>query len=396
MTQRESSIGAVAPLTWPDVEKWQSWSQLNALPLWATAGYDRQRHVYHERLSFDALPVNPPALRVMVQSRQIATYARATLDGVVDASEAVYASIAEMQRRYWRSDAEKGWVFSVAADGRPYDKTRDLYAHAFVLYALSCVYSLSRDPYFLRVARETVSELGDIFASPYGGFVDAVPASDPFRRQNPHMHLLEAFLALASSTQDSFFLEQAQRLMALAETKFVDPHSGLLLEIFDESWTPCTGVNRVAVEPGHLFEWSWLLNEAVRLDPGCAQNKRHREVSARLYKVGLTHGLVDGLVCDGVGEDGRLLKNTTRIWPQTELIRLLAEKGSARTKAEAKLLVGLSNAFFQRFAPLHLGGGWVDRLDADGRPAVDHMPASSLYHIYGAARVFFGKPTRPF
>ena len=29
-------------------------------------------------------------------------------------------------------------------------------------------------------------------------------------------------------------------------------------------------------------------------------------------------------------------------------------------------------------------GGWMDRLDAEGRPATDFMPASTLYHLLGA------------
>ena len=30
-------------------------------------------------------------------------------------------------------------------------------------------------------------------------------------------------------------------------------------------------------------------------------------------------------------------------------------------------------------------GGWMDRLDKDGLPATDFMPASTLYHVLCAA-----------
>jgi mannose/cellobiose epimerase-like protein (N-acyl-D-glucosamine 2-epimerase family) len=36
------------------------------------------------------------------------------------------------------------------------------------------------------------------------------------------------------------------------------------------------------------------------------------------------------------------------------------------------------------FAPDSLEGGWMDRIEADGTPLVDHMPASTLYHVMGA------------
>jgi mannose-6-phosphate isomerase len=31
-------------------------------------------------------------------------------------------------------------------------------------------------------------------------------------------------------------------------------------------------------------------------------------------------------------------------------------------------------------------GGWIDRFSANLEPATDHVPASSLYHLYGAYR----------
>ncbi|NVN44046.1 hypothetical protein HW537_09005 [Asaia siamensis] len=43
-------------------------------------------------------------------------------------------------------------------------------------------------------------------------------------------------------------------------------------------------------------------------------------------------------------------------------------------------------SFLEQFAPLSLSGGWIDHIDADGDRLVEYMPASSLYHIYGAGR----------
>lgn len=85
-------------------------------------------------------------------------------------------------------------------------------------------------------------------------------------------------------------------------------------------------------------------------------------------------------------EDGRVVAHSTRIWPQTELLRLLCQRRDGLEGGEDGLLASLSSLFFARYAPARLAGGWIDQLDAGLVPTVDYMPASSLYHIYGAAR----------
>ena len=45
----------------------------------------------------------------------------------------------------------------------------------------------------------------------------------------------------------------------------------------------------------------------------------------------------------------------------------------------------MTEALFLMHLPPGLNGGWIDRLDQNGVPAVDDMPASTLYHIAGAA-----------
>lgn len=49
----------------------------HALPLWATAGWDRQRGGFVERLDKDGSPQTETPRRVLVQARQIYCYAKA-------------------------------------------------------------------------------------------------------------------------------------------------------------------------------------------------------------------------------------------------------------------------------------------------------------------------------
>lgn len=366
---------------------WQNWLVTQALPLWSGAGYDASRRLYHERLTYAAAPILLPELRLMVQARQIATFCRAELDDTFHASEEALLCLAEVQKRYWRADGAPGWVFSLAPNGTPVQTTRDLYAHAFILFAYAWAYRLTNDVGLLRVAQATVLEVESILAAPGGGFVSSMPQPNTTRSQNPHMHLLEAYLALFEVTADQFYLDRAQALVSLALDKFICSHSGFLLEFFTENWKPkeCFGQN--IVEPGHLFEWSWLLKEAVRLCPDLQQKNAVITVSERLSCRGLRYGFVQQSVCDTINESGHITGANSRIWPQTELMRLLASKPN-KTPEEQTVLRKITARFFMFYAPQTLQGGWIDRVSEQGKPMVDHMPASSLYHIYGAAREF--------
>ncbi|MHA4875565.1 AGE family epimerase/isomerase, partial [Enterococcus faecium] len=69
-----------------------------------------------------------------------------------------------------------------------------------------------------------------------------------------------------------------------------------------------------AIEPGHQFEWAWLLHQAGRLVGA--------DVAAparRLYDFATRHGALP--VIDAVGEDGAARQASTRLWPQTEAIK---------------------------------------------------------------------------
>lgn len=378
----------------PEGRQWADWMLQKALPLWSNAGYDRKRRLYHERLTFDAQPIPMPDLRLMVQARQIATFCRATLDGVFNASQDALICLSEVQTRYWQSDNQPGWIFALGPDGRPSKTTRDLYAHAFILFAYAWTYRLSGETTLLKVVNDTIEEIESIFHASGGGFLDAVPPSDAIRRQNPHMHLLEAYLVLFEVTADQFYLDHAQRLITLAQDRFICPRSGMLLEFFGPDWAPCQPFGHNAVEPGHLFEWSWLLNEAVRLNPMSPNAKTLNVTAERLFEAGTQHGITHGVVRDGITDNGTLTHTSTRIWPQTELVRLLAcrnkmQAGKSLKHTEDNLFKTTTRTFFASYAPASLQGGWVDRRNTDGNPAVDHMPASSLYHIYGASREFF-------
>ena len=154
-----------------------------------------------------------------------------------------------------------------------------------------------------------------MLAAPHGGFLDATPSADPTRRQNPHMHLLEAVLALYETTGRARDFARADALVKLALERMIDPESGALLEDFSPDWKPLLPRGENRVEPGHQFEWYWLLGEYRRLGGIVPES-----VTDRLLMFGLDHGLDQstGLIVDAVTDSGSVMIPSFRSWPHAE------------------------------------------------------------------------------
>jgi mannose-6-phosphate isomerase len=291
--------------------------------------------------------------------------------------EPAYAS---MVRDFYRADDEDGWIFSIKSDGSPADTRRDLYSHAFALLAIASYAAATGKSAALALADETLSFLDRHMASAEGGFVEQLPAIDDMRRQNPHMHLFEALLALWECSGDRRYLDRAHALFDLFASRFFRSDRGALGEYYTSGLTPAEGVRGQLVEPGHHYEWVWLLRRfaaatGLVLDP---------YVDA-LYGHADRHGFdEEGLVVDEVLVEGGHHRRSRRVWPITEAIKanlLEAMRGRPGCATKAATLTTLLR---DRFLLSDPAGGWVDRLDAKGRCASEFMPASTLYHLVGA------------
>lgn len=354
-----------------------------ALPMWASSGYDDAGACFHERLRHSGEPIVDIPRRLMVQARQIVVYARASLSGwCANGHELALAAFASACRRYRLADDGPGWIFSVLSDGRPADRTRDLYTHAFVLYMLAWVYRLSGDASVLVLADDTMSDIKRIFScGGLAGYVSRVPGPGNVREQNPHMHLFEALLALADASGEERYLDQARELVILFEQILVDPLSGTVREVFDATWRPNEPVGQNLVEPGHQMEWAWLLREWERLSGSSVEDRIGRLV-AHAVRYGIDPQKAS--VRSVVREDGSIVSDNSRVWPQTEAVRALSREDINGERFPG-LIATVVDGLFRTHLPAHLNGGWIDLVDHLGEPAVDYMPASTLYHIAGAA-----------
>jgi mannose/cellobiose epimerase-like protein (N-acyl-D-glucosamine 2-epimerase family) len=358
------------------------WCRDEALPVWSTSGIDAQGR-FVEQISARGRPEPHVHRRVRVEFRQVYSFTHAHLLGLgADllpvANKAMARAISDS---FADDDAgqEQGCFFLLDQDGRVVDPKLYLYTQAFYLLALAWRYRADGNKVWLESADRMIAFLERDMASPHGGYVESLCSSLP-RRQNPHMHLFEAFLALHKASGASRYLMLADRIFDLFAQHFYDANSGCVIEYFTDEWKRDPQEDK-RVEPGHMMEWAWLLDQYQD-----QSGHGMRQYVERLYLKAIEIGTDpdSGLLLDEVQADGTVLKASRRSWPQTEYLKAavaMARRGHVPALGHATFVI---NALLTTYLNTPVRGIWRDAYDNDGATTGAAANASTFYHIVAA------------
>ena len=362
----------------------RTWLIDQALPIWSTTGVDQRAGGFFEAIDLQGRAVEAPR-RTRVVARQVYVFATAARHGWLAGADAlVDHGLAFMLHRLRRDDGS--FASSVRPDGTLVDARFDLYEQAFALFALA---SARRDRPDRAALHDDASALLQAlrrhWRHPSTGFEEAAPRTLPLR-SNPHMHLLEAALEWAEVAEPcdrSLWNELADELAQLCLAHFIDPKSGALREQFDGDWQPMPGAPGRIVEPGHQFEWGWLLMRwAARNGHSAALASAHR-----LIAIGEAHGVdgARGVAVNTLDDTLQVTDANAKLWPQTERIKAwhasFVRAADAPTREAAGAHLRDSIAGLTRYLLPSPPGLWHEVMDAQGRFVLQDCRASSLYHI---------------
>jgi mannose-1-phosphate guanylyltransferase/mannose-6-phosphate isomerase len=349
----------------PAAARWyEAWLAEAALPLWAGAGVDPVGRLFQETLSVSGAPVEAPR-RARAQARQVYVFASAAAAGYgarwLPVARAGWDRFVAVYRR-----PDGLFINRAAADGTPVDRGVDIYEQAFALLAMAALQAV--DPSAGDLAGEaarTLAALQDRRVAG-GGFRESGP--HPYQA-NCHMHLFESALAWEAAG-GPVWTALSDELANLAMTRFIDPQSGALREFFDADWQALRGEGGL-VEPGHQFEWAWLL-ERWGLARGDAAA---RTAARRLFSNGLK-GVdpVREVAINALWDDFSVRDGDARLWPQTEHLKAAVVLGDEAQGLRAAR--GLA-----QYLEVPARGAWRDKLRADGSFVEEPAPATSFYHL---------------
>jgi mannose/cellobiose epimerase-like protein (N-acyl-D-glucosamine 2-epimerase family) len=344
-----------------------------ALPLWWERGADRINGGFYEKIDLDGTPSDLPR-RLRVIARQAYSYCEAGRLGWNGPwREASLWALEYLCRHFVADD---GTVISVVApDGAVLDSRFDLYNQAFALLAFAtgqrCEGAGSQ---WRKRAQRLRNRLNEAYAHPYAGYHDGTGSS---LQSNPHMHLLEAAMAWMVIDRDAAWRKMADQIVMLALDRFIDGKTGGLREFFAPDWSPASGIEGRIVEPGHQYEWAFLLDRWASLT-----DREQPTAVQRLIAFADAHGIdrqrkvaINSLLIDGSVNDAK-----ARLWPQTERIRGYAIDNEAI--ADGRMRQAIEGLI--RYFETKLRGLWYDQFTPSDKMIIEPSPASSLYHIIGA------------
>ena len=362
------------------MRRWtRDWLFDSVLPLWAEKGIDPDLGGAVEALDLNGEPMRDLPRRLRVQTRQTYTFAFAYSMGWEPGLEAMRKPLEYMLKHYRHENG--GWIAKVAPNGDPIDESVESYEMAFVILSLGWAAKVTGDQELFKLGEEAVDFLLTRMRHPAGGFVENL-TGQPYRRANPHMHLLEAAIHWAELFQHERMFDVTREIYGLYKSHFCV--NGLLREYFDEELNlPTVPVSpeHMFVEPGHLMEWAYLLRRYGRLHGIEEETVATLSGFAERYGVCNTTGLlVDhcttmGDIPDGVG---------SRLWPQTEAVRFWLDRNGEGDRPRALELLSRMKDHYMTFNG-ETPGYWRDIIQQDGTAVGDKAPSSSLYHLMGAA-----------
>ncbi len=332
------------------------------VPLWQGPGWNADMTLPFEALDAQQQPLPVQRYRAMACARQLYLFSsRIEQPGAAQRAAALFRSL----QRHFHDAEHGGWFYSIDALGQPLDRRKDLYTHAFVVFACAHYWGQVREPLVASTLDAALNVVSERFARDDGLYEASLGQDwsdlDSGPLQNPQMHLAEAFLQVLAVREDHAVQHALEQLCNALQAQFIDPRHGLMLE------KPRGSVDNW-FEPGHQFEWFYLLETSTLL----RGTPLHASI-ARAFVHAEQCGVKQTAVLAMLDVEGQVLDATQRIWAQAEYLRALA----LRPDSEARLLAQLE-AMEQRF--LH-GGGWYECRDASGAVSRHDMPSTTPYHL---------------
>lgn len=346
------------------------------LPFWARRAFDPDAGGFVSALSQTGERLPEDMRACLVQSRCLYSFSHAAvLSGegwAIEAAERAYLCLVSRFRH--RSGL---WVTAATPrEGGRRDERLDFYDQAFMLFSLGWWARIGDRNAALTLAEETFAaleqELGDREA---GGWREDDAARLP-RRQNPHMHLLEAMHALHEASGEPVWLARAETIVTLFLSRFFDAETATVREFLTAELDPAPGEAGRLREPGHAMEWVWLLLQHNRL----TGNRSVLGPAHELYRNARRDGCdASGHLVEVTSAEGRVLDGSHLLWPQTEAV-----KAALAMHEFAGTPLGEAEAFLQSLRRVHLqdrGPLWINRLTAQGAPLTEIVPTRLLYHL---------------
>ena len=308
--------------------------------------------------------------------------------------------------------ASGGFYWQIGADGQTTSDTKQMYGHAFGIYALAASYQATKDQPALDLAKQAFQWLEDhahdrvnkgyfeeigADGKPVtrGRGSNAVGAGAGQKSMNTSIHILEALTGLYAVWPDPLLKTRVQEMLEICRDK-VYSEPGYLTQFFTADWQPLNSPDSF----GHDVETGFLMVEA---DDALGQDDprvwtRARRLVDHALQFGCDNrvgGLYDSGTMNAQGVITGVLRTEKIWWVEAEHLNALLLLHEHWGKETNKYW----NAFLKEWGWItqyqvdHANGGWWATVEADGTP-VSRVKADMWTECYHQARAMLNVSER--
>ena len=248
----------------------------NIAPFWLRYAPDEKYGGFRGWITND-LQINEEAEKgIILNSRILWTFSRAyRLYQEGDLQEMARRAY-EYLGRYFVDHQAGGVYWALDCSGKATDTKKRTYAQAFALYGLTEFFLASGESAALHLAFELFYLIESYCRDrEHDGYLETFERDwtlagdqrlsnvdrNEKKSMNAHLHVLEAYTALAGATDDLQVRERLRAVIELFLTHIIHPDDAYLQMFFDEKWTSKSD----HISFGHDIEASWLLCEAAEV-----------------------------------------------------------------------------------------------------------------------------------
>lgn len=312
-----------------------------------------------------------------------------------------YKTVCERAYNYLKEnfkDKEFGGVYwELNANGNPINTRKQVYAQAFMIYALSEYYLYSKNPKALSWAIE-LYELIETHASDkiHKGYIEAFnkdwsPIEDmrlsdkdenEAKTMNTHLHVLEAYTTLYKVYKNEQLKKDLSVLIQLFLTKFLNPENYMNL-FFDEQWN----LKSTLISYGHDIETAWLLIEAAKVIEDQKLIDETNRIAVLIANKFIENGVdTDGGVLYEFEPKTGILDTDKHWWPQAEA--LVGLRYAYDITGDDKYLIVSSKiwSFTQQNIIDKTNGEWFWKIDNQGNVSENEYKVGSWKAPYHNSR----------
>ncbi len=352
----------------------------NSLLFWATTGYDNINGGYYEAVDFHGNPITSLHRRFRIHPRNIFAHTAATVKGYGNYIDTAIQATSFIMETCWQK--KQGFATLSDNEGNIINDTVVLYDQTFTLLAFAWLYHATQQKeykYNLMTVWKTINETLSYDKYGFATSNKAKKQSDALLLQNPHMHLFEALLDVYQIMKEEYWLAEATNIYTLFSKFFYDKEHRVVLEYLHKDYSPQhEAIDKI--EPGHHFEWVWLLHKYRIL----LRDTIDTDMIENIYRFAMEHGISKQKIpYEIVQHNGVPVKSTQRMWAQTEQLKAhLAMYEYSKDITYIDFAIQTLETLNTYFCSHDISGVWYDCYDIHGTMVAPNSPSSTLYHLF--------------